>query len=773
MIEMTHPRAGNYVMAAMLVAIATVLQALAIRFGGVNLPFVLYYPLLAAAAWATSFLFGVVSTVASGILVWTLFLSDPAAYTQPLPARLVQLGTFMMVGVLVCALAAMLRQTRLTNDRARRREAAARQRLEAVLQALPHGVIAADANGRLTYLNAAAAALVGCRPEDATGRPARDVLRIVDHAGRRVPTTPLERALGGAHATSDRHWLQATEGGDPVPVVEVASPLGDAHGNIDGAVMIVRDASADRARVDASRLQQAVVDASPDAIVGVDGEGRIVSWNPAAQRIFGYDEDDARGRLLDTLVAMRWLRRSPLAESFDDLSDAVGPVELLCVRRDGRRFRATVSARRLRGDAVATIALSLTLHETGARRRHDLRAQRSLQGARDARDQADTSNRLKDELLATVSHELRTPLNVIYGWVEVLRNSVDHALQRQAIDAIDRSARSLTRMVGDILDASSLATGKLRLDAAPVDLARLFSDSVGTFQTAASSAGVMLEFACGSSTFIVSGDAERLRQMLSNLVSNALKFTPGGGSVHVGLARNGTHAVLTVADTGQGVAPEFVPYVFDMFRRADDSPASSRRGLGLGLSIVRHIAELHGGTVTAESAGRDLGSTFTVTLPAGWQPAGAMAWGLAQAGDRQAPLGLATQRILIVDDDATTRASLTAALTTFGAAVTVASSGREALAMAAGLQPTVVLSDLAMPDGDGFWLLDALRRGAGNGDGDGNGDTRNLRVLAVTAHAGPADERRALEAGFDGYLCKPVDVRELAHKIMLVTKRDD
>ena len=176
-------------------------------------------------------------------------------------------------------------------------------------------------------------------------------------------------------------------------------------------------------------------------------------------------------------------------------------------------------------------------------------------GARDARDHTDTSNRLKDELLATVSHELRTPLNVIYGWVEVLRHSVDHALQRQAIDAIDRSARSLTRMVGDILDASSLATGKLRLDAAPVDLARLFSDSVGTFQTAASSAGVMLEFACGSSTFIVSGDAERLRQMLSNLVSNALKFTPGGGSVHVGLARNGTHAVLTVADTGQGSRP--------------------------------------------------------------------------------------------------------------------------------------------------------------------------------------------------------------------------
>ncbi|KVL23300.1 hybrid sensor histidine kinase/response regulator [Burkholderia sp. MSMB1826] len=767
MTEIARPQAGNYATAVMLVAIATVLQTLAIRFGGVNLPLVLYYPLLAGAAWVTSFLFGIVSTVVSGLLVWTLFLSDPAAYTAPLPERLVQLGTFMLIGALVCAIASMLHHTRVTNDRAGRREAAARRQLEAVLGALPHGVIATDATGRLTYLNAAAAELVGCRPDDAMGRPVRDVLRIVDHEGRRVPTTPLDRALGGADATSDRHWLQAGNG-DPVPIVAVASPMGDTDGNLDGAVLLLRDAGADRARVDASRLLHAVVDASPDAIVGIDADGRIASWNPTAQRIFGYDDADARGRRFDTLIAPRWLRRHPLAQSFDAMREPVGPLELLCVRRDGRRFRATVSACPVQGDARACVALSLTLRETGAQRRHDLGAQRSLQGARHAREQADTSNRLKDELLATVSHELRTPLNVIYGWIEVLRNTGDHALQHQAIDAIDRSARSLTRMVGDILDASSLATGKLRLDTTPVDIVRLFSDQVGTFQTAASSAGIMLEFDCDASACIVSGDAERLRQMLSNLISNALKFTPAGGSVRVGLARDDAHAVLTVADTGQGVAPEFVPYVFDMFRRADDSPASPRRGLGLGLSIVRHIAQLHGGRVTVASAGRDRGTTFTVTLPAGWQPGGAIAWGIVQAGSRRDALVLDTQRILIVDDDPTTRASLTAALTTFGAAVAIASSGREALAMAADMRPTVVLSDLAMPDGDGFWLLDALRRGTTNGDSG----PPDVRVLAVTAHAGLADERRALEAGFDGYLCKPVDVRELAHKIVHVTKRD-
>jgi PAS domain S-box-containing protein len=767
MIRIARPQAGNYATAVMLVAIATVLHALAIRFGGLNLPLVLYYPMLAGATWATSFLFGAASTAVSGVLVWTLFLSDPDAYTGALPDRLVRLGVFIVAGVLVCAITAVLRHTRLTSDAARRREAAARRQLEAVLQALPHGVIATDVHGRVTYVNAAAAELAGCAADDAAGRPVRDVLHVSDRDDRRVETTPLDRALGGAHARSDRHWLHGAPGSVPVPIVEVASPIADAHGNVDGAVMLLRDGSAERALADASRLLHAVVDASPDAIVGIGRDGRIVSWNAAAQRIFGYDETEAHGRALDTLVAARWLRRHPLVDAFDGMRDAVGPLELLCIRRDGRRFRAAVSACPVKGDARSCVALSLTLRETGAQRCRELRAQRSLQGARHAREQADTSNRLKDELLATVSHELRTPLNVIYGWIEVLRNTGDDALQQQAIDAIDRSARSLTRMVGDILDASSLATGKLQLDARPVDIVRLFSDASAAFQTAASSAGIVLEFDCTASTCVISGDAERLRQMLWNLVSNALKFTPAGGAVTVTLSRDDTHALLVVTDTGQGIAPEFIPHVFDMFRRADDSPASPRRGLGLGLSIVRHIAQLHGGRIGVHSAGRNRGTTFTVTLPTGWQPAGTMAWNVAQADLPRDRVSLDTQRILIVDDDATTRASLTAALTTFGAAVAIAKSGREALAVLADLQPTVVLSDLAMPDGDGFWLLDALRRGDANG-----GVPPDLRVLAVTAHAGTADERRVLDAGFDGYLCKPVDVRELVHEIARVTKRD-
>lgn len=513
---------------------------------------------------------------------------------------------------------------------------------------------------------------------------------------------------------------------------------------------------------DGSRTWQAIVDALPDAVFGLGADGRIVNWNRAAEQMFGYDAREARDADPAMLMAPRWQRHHPVADAFGPLRDTAGPCDLLCVHRDGGRFRVTARACPVPDGEHDGVALSVTLRDSGAQHRAERRAQRYLRGARDARQQADMSNRLKDELLATVSHELRTPLNVIYGWVEVLRHSGDGDLQQQAIDAIDRSARSLSRMVGDILDASSLATGKLRLDPMPVDLARIVADTAGSFRTTAAAAGIQLVTECMFGACMVSGDGERLRQMLSNLLSNAFKFTPEGGRVTVGLSRNGKHAVLTVADTGQGIGPGFLPYVFEAFRRADESPASPRRGLGLGLSIVRHIAELHGGTVAVQSAGRDCGTTFTVTLPAGWRPSGAMMWAVHQQERGGGELTtLDDQYILVVDDDATTRESLTAALTTLGARVEAAASGREALAKIATMWPTVVLSDLAMPDGNGFWLLDAVRRGT-------IPQMQDVRVLAVTAHADRTAEREALDAGFDGYFCKPVDVQALARTITKV-----
>ncbi|VWB93758.1 PAS domain-containing two-component system sensor histidine kinase/response regulator [Burkholderia aenigmatica] len=503
-------------------------------------------------------------------------------------------------------------------------------------------------------------------------------------------------------------------------------------------------------------LLRRVVDASPDAIVGVDAARRITSWNPAARRIFGIDAAQATGRDITAMIAPRWLRRHPVPASFANLHALVGPLDVLCIRRDGSRFRATFAASPIVDAQGRCTGLSMTLREARERRRGERRNMRSLRGARDARAQADTSNRLKDELLATVSHELRTPLNVIYGWVEVLRNVDGQGLAQQAVDAIDRSARSLSHMVADLLDASALATGRLRLERVPVDLVRVVRDATRELDATAQASGLELSTEYEMPTCVIPADRERVRQVLSNLLSNAIKFTPPGGRIVVSLTRAGERVRLSVADTGQGIAPEYLPHLFETFSRPERAFASPKRGLGLGLSIVRNIAQLHGGEVVATSAGTGRGTTVTVTLPAGWD-ADDPAENLLHAGGTPDTVALDGQRVLVVDDDATSRASLAAALETMGAQVSTAQSGHDALDVVERQAPNVVLSDLAMPDGDGFWLLDRIRHLPG-----GSG---HLPVIAVTAHAGNADRHRVMAAGFDAYLCKPVDMPTLASVI--------
>ncbi|MGR3907449.1 ATP-binding protein [Burkholderia sp. SR8] len=510
-------------------------------------------------------------------------------------------------------------------------------------------------------------------------------------------------------------------------------------------------------------LLRRVVDASPDAIVGVDAARRITSWNPAARRIFGIDTASVIGRDVTTLIAPRWLRLHPVPTSFARAHAATSPLDILCVRRDGTRFRATFAASPIVDAQGNCTGMSITLREARERRNDERRDLRSLRGARDAQVQADASNRMKDELLATVSHELRTPLNVIYGWVEVLRSVDGPGFAQQAVDAIDRSARSLSRMVGDLLDASSLATGRMRLERAPVDLVRIVREAVRELAGSAEANGLELATECAMPTCVISADGERMRQVLSNLLSNAIKFTPKGGRIKVSLTRAGARVRLSVADTGQGISAERLPHLFDTFNRPEGASASPKRGLGLGLSIVRNIARLHGGEVAATSGGTGRGTTVTVTLPVDWGSDDPTGHPLRPRGASTA-VALDGQRVLLVDDDATSLASLAAALETLGAQVSTARSGRDALGAIAQQHPSVVLSDLAMPDGDGFWLVDHIRHLPDAGG--------HLPVIAVTAHASSTDRGRAMAAGFDAYLCKPVDMPTLAGVIADVSPVD-
>ena len=336
-----------------------------------------------------------------------------------------------------------------------------------------------------------------------------------------------------------------------------------------------------------------------------------------------------------------------------------------------------------------------------------------------ARAEAETANRMKDEFLATVSHELRTPLNAIMGWSHMLRSGrLDETAVARALETIDRNAKCQAQLVEDILDVSRMITGKLRLNIEAVDLASVINAAIDAVQLAAESKGIQLQVTLDPAARQILGDSGRLQQVVWNLLSNAIKFTPAGGRVEVRLEHAGPNIQLQVNDTGQGIKPDFLPYVFDRFRQADATSTRQIGGLGLGLAIVRHLIELHGGTVHAESAGEGCGATFTIALPL---PSGfdrlkfrrSVTGTLRPIEDEKGPAtptpSLKDVQVLLVDDDRDTLQVLSATLTESEARVRTAASAAEALEMLQWYKPDVLVSDLAMPDEDGYSLIGKVR----------------------------------------------------------------
>ena len=381
-----------------------------------------------------------------------------------------------------------------------------------------------------------------------------------------------------------------------------------------------------------------------------------------------------------------------------------------------------------------------------------------------ARAEAESANRLKDEFLATVSHELRTPLNAIIGWSHMLRERrLDEATFNRALETIERNANSQAQLVEDILDVSRVITGKLRLNIEAVDAASVVNAAIDAVQLAADSKGIQLGVTLDPSARHVSGDPGRLQQVVWNLLSNAIKFTPAGGRVEVKLERAGSNVEIRVSDTGQGIGADFLPYIFDRVRQADGTSTRRHGGLGLGLAIVRHLVELHGGTVRAESEGEGHGSTFTIKLPLA--PSSARTKGfrrdaasLHQDVDtetRLAPLpSLDGVQVLLVDDDPDTLQILNVTLAEQRATVQTAASAAEALEVLQWFKPDVLVSDLAMPDEDGYSLIGKVREREAEGNGQ-------LPAIALTAYVRVKDRVRALSAGFNMFVPKPVEPQEL------------
>jgi len=387
---------------------------------------------------------------------------------------------------------------------------------------------------------------------------------------------------------------------------------------------------------------------------------------------------------------------------------------------------------------------------------------------REARADSEAANRLKDEFLATVSHELRTPLNAILGWARLLHTQkLDEESRARAVETIERSAVAQGQIIEDILDVSRIITGKLRLDVSPVEIGKLINDALDSLRPTAETKGVKLQTVLDTKPNLVWGDAHRLQQIFWNLLSNAVKFTPKNGRVQVTLSQIDSQVEITVSDTGKGIAADFLPYVFERFRQADSSTTRTHGGLGLGLAIVRHLTELHGGTVTADSPGENLGATFKVVFPVAILREGRreeVAPPPQRAVQGQMPTGqeLRDVRVLVVDDEPDACELLKVVLERSGAEVRAASNAAEAFSTLKQWKPDVLLSDIGMPREDGFQLIQRVRALSHKEGG-------SIPAAALTAYATPGDRLRVLTAGFQTHVPKPVEPMELVAIVAILS----
>ena len=616
-----------------------------------------------------------------------------------------------------------------------------------------------DLNGVITAWNVGAEWIFGYTAPQALGQP----LSVFIESARHREQDEMTARAGRGETIERIETLGVRRDSSLVPLTMSVTPCRDSRGEIVGVSRVATDVSR-RRRIEPGVLRlAAIVESSDDAIVGKDLNGIVFSWNRAAERIFGYTAEEMIGRSIRTIIPAD--RQSEEDEVIARIhrGEPVNHFETLRRRKDGSLLPVSLTISPIRGPGGTVIGASKIARDITERKQAETERARLLSLAQDA-------SRLKDEFLATLSHELRTPLNAILGYTRMLRSGlIAPDKQARALDTIERNATSLTEIIEDVLDVSRIISGKIRLNVRPVDLETLIRESLEAVRPAADARGISIECSFDSSDARVSGDPERLQQIVWNLVSNAVKFTGRGGNVDVSLEHSASHVEVRVHDTGIGIAPEFLPYVFERFRQGDSGITREYGGLGLGLAITKHLVEMHGGTISVSSAGRGAGATFSVRLPV----IGARTRERemprvpprAHRAGVEIPVGaLRGVAVLAVDDDVDALMMVREILEAAGASVTTADSARQALSLMDVNPPDVLLADMAMPKMSGFELISEVRKSP-------NPRIRNVPAAALTAYARSEDRAHALRSGFQLHLAKPIDPCELMEAIASLAKQ--
>ncbi len=643
-----------------------------------------------------------------------------------------------------------------------------RQWFEIALASIGDGVITADMQGQVTFLNPVAESLTGWSHQEAVGQPLEKVFCIVNEESHAPVENPALRAMKeGVVFGLANHTLLIAKNGKEISIDDSGAPIKTDKEEFLGAVLVFRDITERRRSEAAQALLTAIVDSSEDAIVSKTLDGTITSWNAAAERMFEYSVDEAMDQPITMIIPAERLDEETLILNRLRRGERIAHFETVRVAKSGKQVNISLTVSPVRNKHGEVIGASKIARDITERVRADEERKRLLASERALREHAEAASRAKDEFVAMISHEIRAPLNAVLGWVQMLRQgTLDQDSSKRALESIERNARAQVQLLGDLLDISRAVTGKLKIDPHPVELTTSLETAIETIRPAAGAKSITIDMHHAPSGSLVTGDADRLHQIFWNLLSNAIKFTPKHGRIKVKIERLNSHLEVSISDSGIGIPADFLPYVFERFTQADTGSSRKHGGLGLGLAIVRHLVELHGGTIRADSAGEGQGATFTVTLPVRAVRESAFDFDLAEPAsmdafaDRFALDGL---RVMIVDDEIETRELLTAMLTSRGAEVEACASAAEALSVIDDWKPAILVSDIGMPEEDGYAFIKRVRMLSSA--------QRTVPAIALTAYARTEDRMRAFSAGFQMHVPKPVEAMELLMVIASLANR--
>jgi PAS domain S-box-containing protein len=649
--------------------------------------------------------------------------------------------------------------------------------MQAIFDQLPVAIVIVDApRGTLMHVTRPAAQLMNLPyPVPAIGSKwqlAFAAFQGIHPDGRPYESHdwPLARTLAEGIAVPPKEIEFRHPDGVPGILSMSSTPILGAGGTMIAAIASLFDITeqrrdAERLHESEQRLQLLIDSALDYAIFMMDLHSRIISWNRGAERLLGWSEDEVVGRS-GALIFTPEDRRAGVPEMEFETARREGRAadERVHQRKNGERFWASGMLMSVYDDNGTLCRFAKIIRDETERKRAEEDLQRALQEAERVRASAEDANRAKDEFISTISHELRTPLNTIRLWARMLGSERLAEQDRiEGVRMIDRAAEAQQHLIDDLLDVSRMSSGQLRLNLRQLRLSDVVRSAVQSVRPAADARKIQIVLDLSDDVGVVRADPERMQQVLLNLVSNAVKFTPGGGRIDVQMKRSGDDVTIAVKDTGIGIREEFLPHVFERFRQAEIVTTRQHGGLGLGLAIVKQLVELHGGTIVAKSEGEGKGATFTATLPLPKSQGDQRDFAMNL---RSSAEGLNDSRILLVEDDSSSRLATCRALELRGASMDAVPNAALAVSAYTQSRPAAMILDIGLPGEDGYSLITRIRELE-----TAQGLSR-VPAIALTAFARTHDRERAFAAGFDEHLAKPVDIEILVAALLRVIRRD-